>query len=1249
MSRGRRFPKCPPAALAAGVLVLLAARAAAEVETPTSSGPVSQRSISVLRIPMAEEPPKIDGVMAKGEWEDSAALSAFWYAIHGQYFFMAPFQTQLQVYFCYDRENLYLAYTSPVHPRGSWLRALGRYPDVIEHPLYGIYRDDYYGWGLQPYHDPVKCSRMGGFYCWTNPISVMGDVGPGVGRKWQAKATTRSEVTDERWVQEVAIPLASVRFGPYDANDAEGSPVVPLPLPAGRQWLFSLRRCTGEWGVRYGVKNEFSDTTSKLIFDPKAVSVQVNELGPIMEDVIDVHVTLKNHADRSETVRLGFFVESAEGLVYSSYNDAQIKDGLVELVPGQRVKLRLRKPLPGITVHGNLLWFDVRSAGRPAKPLFLTKLVHFHSQDKPNYRQTYIASIAKNRPPRRDFDYRLDYCYHTNRVSAVVDTGIYGASDEARTAVEAQLVVTDTHDETQIATASAEFIGPFACIAKDLPTLEEGHTYRATVLLFDHNKRIVGEDRTTFQKKTREWMLTEVGLDDVVWEPFTPMVPRGADGAEGFETLNHRFALAPSGLPSQVTIRPDPRELPLEWRGRMKSVTDEQLIRHGRGPQLRKPYRLVATVAGKPTPVEVVQPARLVRRWRSELEYASRLRAGPLRIDLTTQYDCDGAMHVRMTYGSQDPVEVANLALVVDFAGPMDMTPGQGRTGVVYDSADTDPELYYSHFVPWLRFGSNERGFSWICRSEAGWRLDRDGAAMTLERDRRGEVTWRVRFVNHPCRVSGRRKVAFTILTHPAKPRPKDWRRIGWFYRGDTWAHLYMMTVPLPPERIKKLNEVKRRHEPGFKSYKDWRDLLQRSAWFAAKCPRNMPYEQVAEQRLEEPPWRRFGICRNVSTHHMIDRYFEERAAFWLARHVRVGRKCGFWWDETWPMFSEANWSDKLATGDAYLRDRQAVEPNELPWHRGFLDTYMRRMQKRLARVMTAAHLPVRNFFWANDAASAFESFAWDIQLVEMAGSHHPSIDIDSVVAYPKDRFRFFCQKWTGTIARLVPGYGGKHTYPRPGDNPKFDRQYLGRALAHDITVCFNGPHGTMHQPEHCVRFLNALIDFGLFDEDAVEFVPYWHTAEAVRYGPDYGDKTYTVFTRPPEKGVYVSAHRRRYRRDGRTGYQVLFTVMSEADEPVEANLHLLKPGRFFGAGGRNQLTLREVLAGLDPPGEEERRMLERRVAEADDAIVLRDLETGRFVHRIRADAGGEHYGPLYIPPHDYRILWGFCLTENER
>ena len=1254
-------------------LLSVLAGPAAAIENPTSSGEVSMVETNLVRVPKTDKPPTIDGKMAEGEWVDATAMSGFWYWNYTRttrYDYLAPFQTQLQVYACYDNANLYLAFTSPIYPRNSWLRARGRFPDVIEHPLYGIYRDDYVSFYIRPYHDTQLAHRLGGFGWYINPINSVADYGPQAtsesgpegGRKWSSGIRTAREITPDRWVQEIVVPMEPMHMGPYTGTDKKGNKLLKLPVVDGTMWCFSLDRCTGEWGTA-GFHNKFSDSTSKMIFDSEAASVQINELGPIMEDIIDVRLTLKNHAEKSQTVRLGFFVESAAGMIYSSYDDRQIKDGLLELKPGEVRKLRLRKPFPGINIDGNVLWFDVRATGNPAKALYRSKLIYFHAQNKPDFQEEHIDRLADNRLPRKDFDLRVDYSYHHDRVSAVVDTGIHGASEEAQTAVEAKIVVSDMTDgERQLAEEMVAFDGPFACALIDLPELSDGHAYNVVSLLFDPNKRIVGEMTETFVYEREPYMDHAFGQGDIVWEPFVPMkVINGNDGSQGIDTLNVSFTLDRTGLPRQVWIKPDARDLPLELRGEEAAPTPEQLVRYGRGPQLRGGYRIEAVIDGKRVGAEVVEPAKLVRQWDSELEYAAKLRAGPVDITLTTQYDCDGAMHVRMAYGSEGSAVIDRLELVADYRGPMDMTPGVGKVGVVWDSSESFKELYYSHFVPWHRFGSNERGFSWICRNERGWMLDRDSTVMTLERDEQGEVTWRTRFVNHRRDVQGRRELAFTVLTHPSKPRPVDARTHAWFYRGDTWAHEYMMHTALKPEYIAHLNRVGRKHQRNFKAYKGPEDYLRRHAWHALDAPRDTPYQKLKTMRDDSPPWNRYGLCRNVGVHPLMDRTWEDKNVFYFERQIRAGRRCGFWWDEYYPMFSEATWSDNLASGDAVLRDPALVKEGELPWQRGFMAEYLRSSMKRIARILQRENLPNRNHVWALKSANAFESFAWDIQLVEFAGSDHSTYELDSVVNYGTDAFRYFCHKWTGTIARVVPGYGGRSPAALPGDDKRFDRQYLGRALAHDIGACFDGPHGRMHHPEQGVRLLRRLIDWGFFQEQAVEFLPYWRNGRYIRFGRDFGDQQFTIATVPGEKRVIASVYRRAIEEDGRRGYEAIIVLMNEADEIVEADLHLLDVERLLG--GPNTLELRDLHAQWDGIDSAAAKLLAewsgggngngngnegRADATAGGQIVLRDFESDRYVPRKQADGNGETYGPVHIPEHDYRLLYAMHLTEAE-
>lgn len=147
---------------------------AGAVESPTSYGEAARVDTPVLRIPFMGTPPTIDGVMAPGEWDDSSALSGFWYDYaNADFRFMAPPQTQLQLYAGFDKEHLYFCYSSPVYPEDSWLKANGRFPDVLNHPLYGMLWDDHHELELRPYDDIAKGFKLGLLRWDVNPIGTV--------------------------------------------------------------------------------------------------------------------------------------------------------------------------------------------------------------------------------------------------------------------------------------------------------------------------------------------------------------------------------------------------------------------------------------------------------------------------------------------------------------------------------------------------------------------------------------------------------------------------------------------------------------------------------------------------------------------------------------------------------------------------------------------------------------------------------------------------------------------------------------------------------------------------------------------------------------------------------------------------------------------------------------------------------------------------------------------------------------------
>ena len=1209
---------------------------ALSMETPASYGEAAGVDTPILRVPYTEAAPVIDGTMAPQEWSDASSLSGFWYDYSedsgGDFRFMASRHTMPVVYACYDKEYFYVCYVTPVYPEGSLLKCMGRFPDTVHHPTYGILNDDHIEFEMRPTEDNGMGFVWGLFKWVINPTNATSDqhwsLNGGEGYPWSSKALIRSTVTATAWTLEMRVPLESLLDGDYAQKSTDGTPRVRLPIADGTAYRAWFTRGIGGGCLYFNAFDQhvWNTTKTKLVFDSQAPSFQVNDLGPIMDDMIDVKVTIKNRNMRSEsvraqTVRVGFFVENEAGMnVYSSYDAPEMKDGLVELVPGETKELRLRKSFPGVSADGNVLWFDVRSAGTPAKVLFRTRLITFHSMNggvaswptgetdengkginqTGSFKERRLDRIQGMRPAKQDFLFTVNRSLYTNRLSAIIDKGLYAAPEEVKRATEAKLTILKVteEDEEAVREEKQTFSGNFCIFLVDNLELEKGATYKVSVLLFDADKRIVGERTgSEFKHDVPVWVNNTIGKDDVVWEPFIDIKKTDT----GFETLKHVFTVDPSGLPGQISIKPDgKREFPLEMRDGKKPVDDATMRWIGRGPQLRAPLRFEAVIGGKRVPATVTAPAKVVRQWKSEIEYASELAAGPVKFAVRTEYDCNGAMFCTFTYSAAEPVTVDALEMLMDVAGLVDIKLTSAGTatgnlgmsgadvsncwvpegkGVVWDSAQDKsarPDLFYSCFIPYFWFGSADRGWTFFCDSDRNWSLPMYGSAMAIERNDKGEASWRLKFFSKPATVKDAKDITFTILTHPQKSKPENAPWHAW-NSWDTWCDQY------------RVNFFRRSDE-----------TLQAEAKHNPTTPPFQRYYQMGA--LYTPGWGRAG---------------EDFFVHGFERVIRVGKRQGWWWDLTWPAVR----SDNLAEGVAYVRNPADIskDAEELPYQGGFLTMNQYNTMKRLARVAKVNNVPLANSYWAGNSSSLFEGFGRDTIMTEGAGSDPTSYDCDMVTMWPASHWRYMAH---ANFSGFISGLACPAIMLKPGDEKHFDRQRYGRALLHNIGV---QPvvHGRMMNLEICTRVLKYVADFGLWlDDGKTEYVPYWRNSEYVRFG---------TTPQPPNWGVYASVYRRPT-ADGK-GMQALVIIMNEQEKKPASGALTLDLKRILG--GTNAQTAQSVWSEQAIP-EPFAAWWAGAIKDRGTGPVLRDLDSGQVVPEVSAGV----YGPVHVPWHDFRAFY---------
>ena len=1201
-------------------------------ETPTSHGEVASIDTPILRVPYTEVSPQIDGVMEPGEWDDSSSLSGFWYDYAEEsgsdFRFMAPRQTMPVVYACFDKKNLYVCYVTPVYPEGSLLKSLGRFPDTVFHPTYGILWDDHIEFELRPTEDN-SIGFVWGLYKWIiNPTNASADQhwsqNGGEGLGWSSKATIRSNVSATAWTLEMAIPLSSLIHGAYAERNESGQPRVTLPIADGTAYRAWFGRGIGGGCQYFNAfdKHDWYTTKTKLVFDSPAPSFQITDIGPVLDDMIDVRVTVKNRNIRSEsvraqTIRLGFFVENAAGMnVYSSYDAPELKDGLLELVPGETKQLRLRKSFPGINTDGNTLWFDVRTAGSPAITLFRTRLIDFHSINggvapmltgeldsegrrvsiNATFKERRIDRIKGLRSAKQDFLFTYTHSLYRKCIVATIDKGLLTAPEGVKSATEVKvsLIKVMADDELPVQEARKAFEGAFAIVSLENLALDEGATYKLSALLFDADKRIVGE-RTCdeFVYKRPSYINNTIGLEDTVWEHFTDI--RLTDN--GFETVRQSFEIAPSGLPAQINIRPDPkRELPLEMRSGKIPVTAKALLEVGRGPQLRAPLRFEAVIGGRRIPAEVMTPAKATRIWKSEIEYTATLTAGALVFDLVTQYDCSGAMHCRFSYHADTAIMVDAMEMLMDVAGLVDLkltscdaTGHRGMagadvwdcsvpegTGVVWDSGTNDsngPELFYSCFIPYFWFGSADRGWTWFCDSDRSWSLPKKGSAMTLERNSQGEVTWRLKFFSQPKEVKESKEIAFSLLTHPQKFKPQNAPFHAWHSFGNPWDQY------------------------GVNYFKRSDETLMAEAKMQPQEPPYHGYYQMGS--LYTPGWNRAG---------------EDCFVEGFARNIRLGGKQGWWWDLAWP----PQRSENLADDVAYIRNPADVTAQELPYQAGFTTRHMYNTMKRLARVSKTANVTLANSYWGSNSASLFEAFGRMAVLTEGCGCEVLSHDIDNLTNFPETLWRYLAH---GNHTGLISILACPANLPKPGDDEYIERQLFGRALLNGIGFQPVN-HGKPSNLEECLRILRVMTAFGLLNDDGqTEFIPYWRNRDSVQYG---------AAPQPANRGVYASVYRRPA-IDGK-GYRALIILVNEKEKLPSSETLFVNMQRLLGDAIPQ--TASAVWARRPIP-ESLKEWWANATAGAPQGSVLEDAESGALIH----SNGTDTFGPVYVPWHDFRML----------
>ncbi len=275
------------------------------------------------------------------------------------------------------------------------------------------------------------------------------------------------------------------------------------------------------------------------------------------------------------------------------------------------------------------------------------------------------------------------------------------------------------------------------------------------------------------------------------------------------------------------------------------------------------------------------------------------------------------------------------------------------------------------------------------------------------------------------------------------------------------------------------------------------------------------------------------------------------------------------------------------------------------------------------------------------DAASVYESLASAAQLQGIAGGDAASAASTLAETYPTPLFRYLAGTHTSLPAWLSTNSG---KLIRPGQSDALDRMAIGRALLNDIGL----DAATVAHKALAAKVMAALTQFGYFEADGkTDYLPYWRSREFIRYGePFTGKDAFSITAEDPMARVFTSVWRRSAPA-GKKGTQAMILVVNETDVPVRQQLYVLNVARVFG--GPNRITAGAVIGTWDFPGipadsDWASKSLARSSSPGDRRTPnphLMDMEDSGYVTLASSRGGQEIYGPLFIPAHSFRLLYG--------
>ncbi len=249
-------------------LVLLGLCAQAKDSSVTSAKEIRMGKLAV--------PPKIDGILSEGEWQDATKVELNFQVFPNQD--DTPASEKTEAFILYDREHLYIAF-----------HAFDAEPAAIRAPISkrdDIEGDDYCTVFLDTYNDKQRAYYFSATArgIQSDGLHVLASFGSGNDGTWDGIFESKGALTADGYTVEMAIPFKSIRF--QAGKDAVWGIHFRRWMPRKQErvsWMRLSRDHTGlmaQAGTLSGLDEVFSGRTLDIIPTLAASNTATREAAP---------------------------------------------------------------------------------------------------------------------------------------------------------------------------------------------------------------------------------------------------------------------------------------------------------------------------------------------------------------------------------------------------------------------------------------------------------------------------------------------------------------------------------------------------------------------------------------------------------------------------------------------------------------------------------------------------------------------------------------------------------------------------------------------------------------------------------------------------------------------------------------------------------------------------------------------------------------------------------------------------------